>query len=312
MELSKILKYRDSLRFDAVQFAGDELTSELSNLVYKVNQNKHYLNTKTVQDTHKNYKLLLDQIANLKQNFNSIKKELHTSVVKEEPKYFKRSYDIYDSIEMPEYILERSKTNSIYSPSDNKMLIDRARLHTSWKHAGMYIRPCLGEIADVMKPLNPLYIVDTHCDLFGPYKKKFNKAYQQRLRYECIDRTAKQKFKNFPKGQMGFIFISDFFNYTPLEVIKEYLTELYTLLIPGGVILFTYNNTDCPEACINTENFFKTYVPKRLIIPFVEALGFTLLHTTDTGALSWIEIKKEGELTSIRGGESLAKIVDKQ
>jgi hypothetical protein len=72
-------------------------------------------------------------------------------------------------------------------------------------------------------------------------------------------------------------------------------------LRPGGRIIFTYNNADLPSAASYAENYFMTYVPKRLLVSIAESLEFEISYSYDSGpAFSLIELKKPGELKSIK------------
>jgi hypothetical protein len=54
------------------------------------------------------------------------------------------------------------------------------------------------------------------------------------------------------------------------------------------------------------------YTPKRLILKHAFNLGFELAFAHDgTGDVSWLELRKPGDLASLRGGQTLAKIVAK-
>ena len=53
-----------------------------------------------------------------------------------------------------------------------------------------------------------------------------------------------------------------------------------------------------------------SYVPARKIKSYAEKIGFDILyHHRGAGDVVWLEIKKPGTIESIRGGQSLAKIV---
>ena len=52
---------------------------------------------------------------------------------------------------------------------------------------------------------------------------------------------------------------------------------------------------------------------KRIVVPFRSLVGFEILDRhRGQGNLAWLEIKKPGEIESLRGGQTLAKIVAHQ
>jgi hypothetical protein len=137
--------------------------------------------------------------------------------------------------------------------------------------------------------------------------QQFPELYQGRVRKYTI--KDYYKIPNLPKNQFGFIFSFNFFNYLSLDSIKQLLIQSNEWLRPGGKILFTYNNADMPSAASYAENYFMTYVPKSILIPLAESIGFETIYSFDTEpAHSIIEFKKPGQLKSIKLGQTSGQI----
>ena len=80
-------------------------------------------------------------------------------------------------------------------------------------------------------------------------------------------------------------------------------------LRPGGTIVFTYNNADLPAAAAYAENYFMTYVPKSVLVPLAESIGFeTVFSYNAEPAFSIIELQKPGQLKSIKVGQTAGEI----
>jgi hypothetical protein len=154
-------------------------------------------------------------------------------------------------------------------------------------------------------------LVDTHQDLLTPSIQKFTAEYQRRLRpYVIDDRQPGTIMHQLPDRQFGFVFAFNFFNFRPLELIQRYLTELHSKLRPGGVLIMTYNNCDRSHGVGLAERNWMLYTPKRLILEHALSLGFELVTAQDgLGDVSWLEFKRSGDIDSLRGGQSLAKII---
>jgi hypothetical protein len=115
-----------------------------------------------------------------------------------------------------------------------------------------------------------------------------------------------------PVNQFGFIFSYNFFNYLSLDTIKQYLLQSLNWLRPGGKIVFTYNNADLPAAASYAETYFMTYVPKSILVPMAESLGYETIFSFDSEpAFSMIEFKKPGELKTIKASQTLGEIKSK-
>ena len=72
----------------------------------------------------------------------------------------------------------------------------------------------------------------------------------------------------------------------------------------------TYNNCDRAHGVIRAEHVWMLYTPRRLIERHAVETGFELTTAHDgKGDVSWIEFRKPGDIASLRGGQTLAKIV---
>lgn len=222
------------------------------------------------------------------------------------------SQEIYQSQwnDTPEYILERTAQNAFVEQEDYfNFFCNRMAHYVDWRFAGMQFRPAGGHITDQIKGLDPLYLVDHHRDLFEEVKKEWHPAYQRRLRYYTVEDTDDNPLEAFPVNQFSCIIAYDFFNYKPMDLIQKYLKACFELLAPGGGIIFTYNDCDQSHGVINVEHKWACYQPKHKMIEMIKELGYEVVFTGDYLAnLSWIEAKKPGKLTSIRGGQTVAQI----
>ena len=273
-----------------------------------------------------NHSVQLDLYSkNLEQNFSSItagvdafsntlaqlKQRLHQLVKEYEPQYFTESKRVFDH-EMPfestEYILNRRLGIDEHS---NILLRSHLKNLSDWRIPGMIIRPGRDTFVEDLVPMDPLYLVDHHQDLIQPSVSKFTPEYQRRLReYVITDRNEQPIMAALPQGQFGLVFAYNFFNYKPIEIIRRYLDEIYALLRPGGVLIMTYNNCDRAQGVGLAERNFMCYTPERYIRQHAESVGFESTFSHDgVGDLSWLEFVRPGEITSLRGGQTLARIL---
>jgi len=74
----------------------------------------------------------------------------------------------------------------------------------------------------------------------------------------------------------------------------------------------TYNNCDLAHGVIRAEHAWMLYTPKRLILAHAYHIGFELIRAHDgAGDVSWLALGRPGDITSLRGGQTLARIVAK-
>jgi SAM-dependent methyltransferase len=244
-------------------------------------------------------------------NVLSLRQQLELERDHLEPEYLRESrrwFDHEQPFENNHYILNRR----LVADDDSNILIrSHLRNYSDWRLPGMILRPGKDTFIEDLVPLDPLYLVDHHQELLDHSIRNFNPEYQRRLRpYIIDDRGNGPVMDKLPNDQFGFVFAYNFFNYKPLDLISKYLDELYQKLRPGGVVLMTFNNCDRAQGAGLAERNFMCYTPRRYILAHAESLGFDCIFMHDgQGDLSWVEFRKPGNITSLRGGQTLAKIV---
>jgi hypothetical protein len=310
MKLSDLIAYRNHLRETSAISIGKHANADLDKIVHLVETNKIQMsdflsNIKTQQDTiEKNFK-------DFEAILNQIRLQVDELISQQEPAWFVESYRLYEQEmcnETPEYILKRSAAMSTES---RIALQTRLLNYTDWQHAGMIIRPALETFVFDMVSFDPLYIVDEKYDLLEPAILKFPAQYQRRLRpYVINERQADPMLIKIPDAQFGMCLVYNLFNFRPLEVIKRYLIEIYQKLKPGGVLIMTFNDCDREKAVMLVESSFACYTPGEMVKNLAQSLGYEILYSWhDGGPSTWLELRKPGTLTTLKGGQSFAKII---
>lgn len=243
----------------------------------------------------------------------NIRTQLHDQIEARHTEQLARSLQWFqdESIyETSEYILQRRLH---LDSASAELLQGRITRYTDWRVPGLMFRPGLEDFVEQMVPLDPLYLADQSLELMDTAVKGFTPEYQRRLRqYVIKEQLGEPLLDALPSGQFGYCFAYNYFNFKPLEIIKQYLDELWTKLRPGGVVFFTFNDCDFGHGVELAEKSFMCYTPGHMIQNYAEDLGFELLDRyRGEGNVAWIEIQKPGEITSLRGGQTLAKLVAK-
>lgn len=72
----------------------------------------------------------------------------------------------------------------------------------------------------------------------------------------------------------------------------------------------TFNDCDRVPGVVMVEDKMACYTPGTLITQMAKNIGYNQFYTWNQGlALTYLELKKPGELNSLRGGQTLARIV---
>ncbi len=187
--------------------------------------------------------------------------------------------------------------------------IIRARIgyYTDWKYPGLEIGPGDGEWTNNLTNCDPLYLVDYNDEFLTATKNSFPANYQNRLR--CYTNHG-EGLHMLPQNQFGFVFSWNTFNYFSFNQIGDWLEEIYKILRPGGACMFSYNNAERPLCARRGEEQLMSFIPKKILHSTIKGYGFDDIKFEDTDStISWVEFRKDGELTSIRTGQTLGKII---
>jgi SAM-dependent methyltransferase len=193
-----------------------------------------------------------------------------------------------------------------------QMISNRIKSYADWKYPGLIIRPGVEAFVSDLVALDPLYIVDYSTELLQPALSGFPEEYQRRLRTYEQDPRSPNVLTTLPDNQFGLCLAFNFFEFTPLEVVEQYLKSIFNKLRPGGVLAMTFNDCDRAHCVSLVEKNFCFYTPGKRVTAIAKAIGYRQMFSwTDTNNLTWLELRKPGELSSNRGGQTLAKIVQK-
>ena len=313
MKFSELVNLRNQLNAMSSQPSQAATDLELGQVAYLINTQPELfgqvgqdLLTKqvTIQQSFNEFEQCLDQLQTLIKDKTEIA----------EKPWFQDNYTLYESlpsvIETPEYIFNRKL--DITTEIEN-LYRSRIMKYADWHYSAMIIRPGAESFIKDMVAYDPLYLIDEKHELLTPAMSMFNEIYQRRLRtYVVNERSDEEILNKLPNNQFGMCLVYNYFNYRPFEVLKRYLVEIHQKLRPGGVLAMTFNDCDRVSAVRLVENKFCSYTPGYLVRELAESLGYTIEFSwNDPGPSTWIEFKKPGVLDSLKGGQSLAKIVSK-
>ena len=182
----------------------------------------------------------------------------------------------------------------------------RILLHTDWRYPALEIGCRDGEWTQYMIAADPLYIMDRHSEFLDSTNGRFPDAYQRRLRKYPL---KNQDLSELPTNQIAFVFSWGYFNYVSMDTMRQYLRQIYDILRPGGIFMFSYNDGDTTFGAGMAENFAQTYMPKSMLKILADSLGYEIVKESDYGNnIHWIEIKKPGTLTTIKAHQVLGEI----
>lgn len=312
MILSELVAYRRHLEEITQDGSIDYLRREIDPVIFSVANSKQ-TNADHIAALEQSKATIVAGLQDFQKSLHRIKTDVDQEIERNQPAYLARSYGLYQDMcrgDTPEYILDRRI--QITSQTED-FVLSRIRRRDTWKHPAAIIRPGREAWIDHMVAFDPLYVVDHHNDLFDPARSRFTQVYNGRVRWICIvERDDHEILQALPDDQIGFVMAWNFFHYKPFEVIKQYLTEIYKKLRPGGVFAFSINDGDLAGGVANAERMFMCYTPGSMIISIGQRIGFSVeLRHELNRAVTWIELQRPGERSSLRAGQALAKVIPK-
>jgi hypothetical protein len=310
MKLSEIVAYLNLLESLQVHEEASEATRKLAAVLHVVVNHAVQVNTCS-QNLEQDFGAVKTALDSFDTTLTQIKQRLTQMLHEQEPAYLTESFRLFDQEMRHDSATYTLSRRLAIDAESNIVLRFRLKNLTDWQWPGMIIGPGTETFIEDLVPLDPLYVVDQHVDLMLPSVQKFTVEYQRRLRQYVVNDHVPQPILNeLPNGQFGLIFAYNYFNYRPMEVIRRYLQEIAVKLRPGGTFIMTYNNCDRAHGIGLAERSWMCYTPQRLIVADAESHGLELVSSHDApGDVSWLEFVRPGELETLRGGQSLAKII---
>jgi hypothetical protein len=313
MKLSELVGYLNLLD-------SNELAPDYHAAIRRFQEIAHVVTNHAVQidnfanDFENKIQTILDNFTDAQQTLEDLKRRVRQQISDMELEQYQISQRVYEEemcYETNEYILNRR----LNIDADSRLLLTgRLLQYTDWRLPGLIIRPGREKFIEELVPLDPLYLVDSDQELLDPAMQDFTPEYQRRLRpYVINDYEYPDALWQLPTNQFGLIFAYNYFNYKPMKVVRQYLDSMLARLRPGGVAIFTYNDCDWAHGVALAEKSFMCYTPGREIQAYCNQIGFEIVSVNrGQGDMAWMELRRPGEIESIKGGQSLAKIIANQ
>lgn len=182
-------------------------------------------------------------------------------------------------------------------------------------YPSLQINPKEKKWIDCMIGSDPLYLASHNYEKLINLIQDYPKLYQNRLR---LYKILNINFSILPQNQFGFVLCWDTFYYLSHEKVEQYIQKIFKLLRPGGILMFNYNNSDLKECAEYVEYGNYAHMSFSLLKKIINKFDFELINHYDLETkdnkyryLSWIEIKKPGELQTIKTSQAIAQILSK-
>jgi len=313
MKLSQVVAYLNMLESSDMDPAYGNITDKLDDILHAV-KNRDLQYHSTTADLDEKLVGVKDSISKFDQSLQSLKQQLRNDVDRLAPSYYAESWKRYEQemcFETVEHLINRKLSIEF---DDYERLRNVIKNYTDWRLPGMVLGSRQETFVEDMVPMDPLYLVDHTQELLNAAMKPFTQEYQRRLRpYVINDWKDTEILTAIPPNQFGLVFAYNYFNWKPIEMIERFLIEIYQKLRPGGALIFTYNECDNWYGVGAVENAWMCYTPGSRIQTIAKNLGYKIINRcTGAGDIAWFEMRKPGEIRSLRGGQVLARVIRRE
>jgi hypothetical protein len=300
MKLSEIVKNIDYLKFLQREFflaTGQKTRQELFLELAKFPTDFAELSN----DYETLDKKFLDSINQQLQFLKSTTEILHKNYLIDSQRHFG------SIIESAEYI--RNVRWRLSSQTET-LIKNKIQSHSNWIFPACVFRPsALTDLRSIVS-CDPLYLIDHNREILDQTVGQYPREYQNRLRPYVLDYQGGLDF--LPQNNFGLVVAAYFFNFKDINTIERYLSGIFKLLRHGGICSFSFNDCNYSHEIDLAENRINSYVPGDRLKKIIMSLGYyTIFSYRDLTGISWWEIQKPGEISSLRGGQTLAKIIAK-
>lgn len=311
MKLSELVAYKNQLNRLHIDEARVKTDADLHRIEHLVNSKESDPNNirQQLKDKRTSIHKHFDEFIELTEQ---AKVEAQQEINLREEFWLTETYRLYDQEmvnDSDEHILNR---RPILGQEHSDIIRSRIKNFSNHLHPGMIIRPGLETFIQDMVSFDPLYLVDHSDNMLFASMIEFPDQYRRRLRPCIVDERDQSTpiLGRLPDDQFAMCLAYNFFEFKPMPVIERWLTEIFAKLKPGGRLMMTFNDCDNEKAVRLAENYYACYTPGRLVRSIAEKIGYEIYFVwNDNVPTTWIELQKPGTLTTLRGGQALAKVV---
>ena len=265
------------------------------------------------------YQQILSGLVDFESTLDQLKQQVKTRIAQEEVAWYQRSADWYQDTlngrwsQHEEFPAQYRNLPTKIKPETEQLYISRIIKNTDWRYPAMIIHPGTEPFMQHMVASDPLYLIDESQALLDLVDlSSYNTQYQRRLRRYTIEESFDRPIlSQLPDEQFNLCLAYHYFDFRPANMIEKYLAEIYQKLRPGGVLIMTVNDCERAAGVDLAEKNYACYNKATDIQRQATQANYQVefFHCEPNQARTWIELRKPGQLTTLRGGQTLARII---
>lgn len=238
---------------------------------------------------------------------DEIEKKLEHTISSNKKEYLKQSEEIYRQNIEKMLFEEELEWAKLWPPTkeDFKYFYHVIVNHTNWQYGGVIIGSKNSTIINAIIGVEPFYIIEKFQNYFSLLAEKFHPDFMRKIKF-----YQHENIKQLPDNSMGIIVVINEFNFLPWNATTHVLNTLTKKLIPGGILVFNYNNCNTLKGFINFENNQMVYTTTEMYEEVLKNLNLRCIerHDSTSESFSFLVFKKDGSKRLIKGYPSVGFI----
>lgn len=249
-----------------------------------------YLNKSDIEIAEKELRLSLEKY---KDTIKKIENKLEIYFENNQNDFINFGKKIYD-INLDKMLFHEHLEWASLWPPMNKEFEDFAALiqsFSSWQYPCLIYGAKNSSIIRSMVSAEPLYVMERFSEYFDLQKQKFTREFARKINFYNYHELAA-----LPNNALGFAFIYNEFPFIPWDMINNILNQIITKLMPGGHIIFNYNDCETARGIYEFENQSMTYSTAKMYIDLMESRGLTCIkkYVSTSQTFSYLIFRKNG------------------
>lgn len=247
--------------------------------------NKHELSLveKNLQESSQQYQAVVKKL----------EEKLKTTVFSNQNEYLETSKHIWKINSEKMLFNEHLEWAKLWPPNsiEFKNFTNQIKRFINWQYAGLVIGSKNSDVIKSLVGTEPLFVVEQFTNYFTLQKEKFHPDFIRKIRFYDLN-----DINRLPKNSFGIIVIYNEFPFLPWNNVSYILHHLADKLIPGGTLIFNYNNCETVKGFIQFENQSMTFSTASMYIDFLSKRNISCIkkYDSDIDTFSFLIFKKEG------------------
>jgi hypothetical protein len=181
--------------------------------------------------------------------------------------------------------------------------------YINWEYPCMEVFPGRGSCLKFALGAEPLYIADWDQELMNQVSAQFNEYYASKrlMQYQIKDFDLSE----LPQRSFGFIYSVNWMKFEDLNNIVALSRSVMQCLMPGGSYLLSYNPSDRWYGVQRMEQGFAHGADSKQLAKELRQLGFEIQNQQVEEHMTYMLLKKPGEIVPVKSSSMLAHIIDR-